>query len=80
MLRSDFNVPSRRTLQRRCTALYNNVRTAVEDQLATLKHIVLCLDGWEDHQRCEVLAIYGTLLGRHQARPYSSALPGRPPR
>lgn len=54
-LRSDFQLPSRRTLQRHVSSLYLEVRLALGEQLRRWPYGTLSVDGWEDHQKLEVL-------------------------
>ena len=56
-LRSDFQLPSRRTLQRRVDDVYLKLRDVVEKHLTACKMVTLAIDGWSDHQRQETLAV-----------------------
>ena len=56
-LRSDFHLPSRRTLQRRLGDVYINLRVSVEKYLSDCKIVTLAIDGWSDHQHQETLAV-----------------------
>ena len=56
-LRPEFQLPSRRTLQRRTYDVYMEVRSKVESLLQLEKNVALSIDGWEDHAHCACLGI-----------------------
>ena len=56
-LRADFKVPSARTLARRQDELDRKCMESVDEDIAGWENCILGMDGWEDNQRCEVLAV-----------------------
>jgi hypothetical protein len=56
-LRRDYDVPSRRSLQRIVHDLHTELSTNVENYLRTLGFVHLQVDGWEDHQKVEVIGV-----------------------
>lgn len=56
-LRCDFNLPASSTLQRRGQALFQRVKTEVEERLRSAKVVSLACDGWEDLSHNEVFGI-----------------------
>ena len=63
-LRPDFRIPSRRTMGRRLHEVYTDVQAKVAAKVNHIPWMALAVDGWEDHQKREVLAMVGMPLGQ----------------
>lgn len=63
LIRFDFKIPSRRTLQRRTTELYQGVMKKVQDVLSMTAYCSLAVDGWEDGHKLECLGVLARPMG-----------------
>ena len=54
-LRPTYKVPSRRVRRHQMGAMYQEVKDLLKAKMSRMKHVVLVVDGWSDHQHLEVL-------------------------
>lgn len=61
-IRRDFHVPSRRTIQRTVHDLHRELGVKVETYLKSIGFAHLQVDGWEDHNKLEVIEVTAKAL------------------